>query len=248
MNLEAHAIDYLDVEKKIRAGYRRVTRQYRLDDEIEVTTENHRRLAATLRQVCRAFSHPITVLDVGCGTGRYFHCLEKVQRLVGIDISEDMLEAAKNPVRSNTISAQQIELQRRNVFLSTFPPNSFDFIYSLGMFGHGCPVTVTICNKFHDWLKPGGKLLFNVVDLDGLPFCARTRRRIRSFLYPKLGRRLQRKLDERERRSPFFSLTLGQLRQVLGSSRFSLFAVTSHPCRSPLWTGRHLECLATKQS
>ncbi len=108
-------------------------------------------------------------MGAGCGTGRYFHCLESVERLVGLEISEDMLAAAQNPVRKEQITAARIEPRRENVYLSSFPPQSFHFIYSLGMFGHGCPVTVEVCNRFCQWLKAGGKLLFNVVDFSGLP-------------------------------------------------------------------------------
>ena len=248
MNIVAAPIDYLDVEEKIRARYRLVVPKYRDDDEIEVTTENHRRLAGRLAQVCRSFSRPLIVLDVGCGTGRYFHCLENVERLVGIDISEEMLEAAKSPVLREEISVGQIELLRQNAFLADFPSGSFDFIYSLGMFGHGCPVTAAICNRFHAWLKPQGKVLFNIVDFAGLPLCARTRRRVRNLLYPRLGTAFRGKLDEREKRSPFFALSRKQLLGILSASRFTDFEISSHPCRSPLWTGRHLECLATNQS
>ncbi len=239
-------MDYLEVEEQIKAGYRLVIAQYRRDDEIEVQSENHRRQAQTLKRICRAFAQPICVLDLGCGTGRYFHCLEKVERLVGLDISEDMLIAARNPVRNELISDFRIELLRSNAYLAEFPPNSFHFVYSLGMFGHGCPVTVDICNRCHDWLVPGGKLLFNVVDTAGLPFWTRARRRIKNFIYPRLTSSLKRRLDERERRSPFFALSRDDLVSIMSGTYFKNFQVISQPCLSPLWNGRHLECLATK--
>ena len=45
-------IDYNQMAEKVRAGYRSITDQYRRDDEIEVTTPNHRRLGLLLRQIC----------------------------------------------------------------------------------------------------------------------------------------------------------------------------------------------------
>src|SRR5262249_8976452 len=51
-----------------------------------------------LRSVCDRFSAPIDALDLGCGTGRYFHALRGVRRLVGIDVSEPMLKRALTPV------------------------------------------------------------------------------------------------------------------------------------------------------
>src|SRR4051812_13209243 len=98
-------VDYQVLEENIREGYRRVTAQYRRDDELEVTTENHCRLGRLLRRICRSFPPGIAVLDVGCGTGRYFHCLENVAHLTGVDISENMLAAARNPVRKEWITA-----------------------------------------------------------------------------------------------------------------------------------------------
>jgi SAM-dependent methyltransferase len=239
-------IDYLQVEEQIRADYRRITTRYRQDDEIEVTTLNHQRLGRNLRQICRSFSQPITVLDVGCGTGRYFHCLENVARLVGMDVSEAMLAAARNPVRQERISATRIELIRENAYLASFSPGTFDFIYSLGMFGHGCPVTVPVCERFFEWLRPMGKVFFNVVDAAGLPVCHRVRRRLRAWCYPRLTARLQQVLDARERRSPFFSLARQDLHGIIKATRFSDFSIASHACTSPLWNGSHLECLAIK--
>lgn len=242
-------MNYEAVEETIRAGYREVSSQYRHDDEIEVTTPNHHRICATLQRICVSFPKPIRALDVGCGTGRYFHCLTNVEELTGIDISEDMLHAAEtNPVRKEIISVKRIELMRGNVYLRSFPAESFDFIYSLGMFGNGCPVTREVCNHFYDWLRPGGKLYFNTVDFDGLPLWYRARRQARDFVYPMLSRRLKHVLDERESRQPAFCMSRGELEGVLHQTKFKTFQITSHVCQSPLWSGRHLECIASKEA
>jgi SAM-dependent methyltransferase len=239
-------MNYQVVEETIRAGYREVVPRYRRDDEIEVTTDNHRRISATLREICSSYPHPISVLDVGCGTGRYFHCLTNVRELTGADLSEDMLRAAQNPVRQEQISIPQIKLMRANIYVTNFPMGSFHFIYSLGMFGNGCPVTVELCNAFYEWLVPGGKLLFNTVDLSGLPFLARLRRRARRVIYPWLPASWQKFYAERAARHPFFGLSRHDLEEILRQSRFSDFVVKSHRCLSPLWSGRHLECIASK--
>jgi ubiquinone/menaquinone biosynthesis C-methylase UbiE len=240
-------MNYEAVEETIKAGYREVSSQYRQDDEIEVTTANHQRICATLQRICVSFSHPIQVLDVGCGTGRYFHCLTNVDELTGIDISDEMLHTAEtNPVRQELISVKRIQLIRGNAYLNTFTPESFHFIYSLGMFGNGCPVTPEICNRFYEWLKPGGKLYFNTVDFAGLPLWYRARRQARHFVYPMLTRRLKNVLDERESRQPAFSMNRHELEDVLRQSNFKTFQVVSHVCQSPLWQGRHLECIASK--
>lgn len=240
-------MNYEAVEETIKAGYREASSQYRHDDEIEVTTPNHHRICTTLQRICVSFLHPIKALDVGCGTGRYFHCLTNVEELIGMDISEEMLQAAEtHPVRQEVISVKKIQLIRGNAYLRAFEPESFHFIYSLGMFGNGCPVTVEICNRFYDWLAPGGKLYFNTVDFSGLPLWYRARRQARGLVYPLLTRRWKSVLDERESRHPCFSMNREQLGGIMAQTKFPTFQVVSHVCQSPLWTGRHLECIASK--
>lgn len=239
-------MNYEAVEETIKAGYRAVSSQYRQDDEIEVTTANHHRICATIQRICVSFPHPIKALDVGCGTGRYFHCLTNVEELTGMDISEDMLQAAETPVRQELISVKNIRRIRGNIYLSAFEPESFHFIYSLGMFGNGCPVTTELCNKFYDWLVPGGKVYFNTVDFAGLPLWYRARRQARQLVYPMLSRRWQSVLDERESRQPSFSMNREELENLVRRTKFPTFQVASHVCESPLWTGRHLECIASK--
>jgi SAM-dependent methyltransferase len=241
-------MNYAAIEEVIKADYREVTSQYRSDDEIEVTTENHRRLRATLRNICESFPQPIMALEAGCGTGRYFHCLTNVEKLMGVDICDEMLRAAENPVRRQRITAKHISLRRGNVHLMRFPPESFHFIYSLGMFGNGCPLTVEVCNRFYEWLIPGGKLFFNVIDYNGLPFGYRLWRKARKGLYRVLGPCGQQLLDEREARHPFFNASKSELEEMLRTTHFRQFTVTSRVCKSPLSVNvsRHLECLATK--
>jgi hypothetical protein len=115
------------------------------------------------------------------------------------------------------------------------------------MFGNGCPVTPEICNRFYEWLKPGGKLYFNTVDFDGQPLMYRARRQARALVYPMLTQRLQHVLDERESRHPAFCMHRDELEEVMRQTHFKTFQVTSHVCQSPLWHGRHLECIASKE-
>jgi SAM-dependent methyltransferase len=241
-------VNYTAVEEVIKADYRQVTPKYRADDEIEVTTENHRRLNSTLQNICESFPRPIAVLDAGCGTGRYFHCLTNVEELIGVDISDEMLQAAENPVRQERITARNVRLLRANVHLVQFARESFHFIYSLGMFGNGCPLTVELCNRFYHWLLPGGKLFFNVIDYQGLPLSYRLLKRVRRGIYGLMTRRWQRILDEREARHPFFNASKSQLEDLLCGTEFREFAVASRACKSPLSinVSRHLECVATK--
>ena len=242
----AQWFDFQSVEASLRSAYRQAHIQYRRDDDLEVATANHRRLAGILESICSSFGRRISVLDAGCGTGRYFHCLKDVARLVGIDLSPEMLRAAKTPVRQQEISAEKIELVCGNIHGVSFPPRSFDFIYSLGMFGHGCPLTVELCDKFYDWLATGGELFFNTLDVRTFPVATRLRKRVRRVIWPLLPRRCRQILQTRGGGLPFFGLTKRSLEATLNASPFGEFDVCRHACRSPLWRGVHLECRASK--
>jgi SAM-dependent methyltransferase len=237
-------MDILKAETALQASYASGAARYRKDDDVEVTTPHHRRLAKKLAELSSSFGRPISVLDVGCGTGRYFYCLQNVQRLVGMDITPEMLAAAREPVNRHLVSAQSIELVRGNAFLATFAPRSFDLIYSFGMFGHGCPVTIEVCNTFYSWLTPGGYLFFDAIDVAGLPRAERLRKQLRKRLYSVAPGSLKARLDRRQQGTPFFGLTRRELERILGASRLTRYCVTSEVCESPLWRGRHLECLA----
>jgi SAM-dependent methyltransferase len=240
-------VDFEAMGESLKVAYAQAATGYRRDDEIEVTTRHHRRLKSILHEISGSFRRPISVLEAGCGTGRYFYCLKNVAWLVGMDISQDMLDVAEHPVCEERISAGTIELRCGNIHLAEFPHGTFDMIYSLGMFGNGCPVTPGLCSRFHDWLKPGGKLFFDTVDSASLPLSKKIRRRVRASIYPLLPRRLQEILDARhEGIMPLFDMSKRELKRLMRATPFSRFSVSSEVCESPLWRGVHLECHAVK--
>jgi ubiquinone/menaquinone biosynthesis C-methylase UbiE len=241
-------MNYEVVEQNIRASYRAVYRQYRRDDEVEVQTENHRHFSTILQELSSSFARKIRVLEAGCGTGRYFHCLKNVEELVGLDVSQEMLEAAQRPVREEEVTAERIRLLCGNIYLASFPAHSFDFIYSIGMFGNGCPVTVEMLQKFHHWLRPGGKLFFNALDEATLPAAARLRKKAKRALLPVLPRSIKTRLNEKQSQLPFFVLTRAGLDEIMKKTRFSAWEIQNHRCQSPLWRGVFLECVAKKRA
>ena len=172
----------LDAVGAVKAAYGQVWTKYRSDDDIEVTTDNHRRLRSILQRISASFDRPIRVLDVGCGTGRYFHCLQNVEHLTGVDLSPEMLQAAGRPVCGDQVLVGKIELLCANIYEVSLPAESFHFIYSLGMFGFGCPVTASLCNGLYEWLVPGGILFFNAVDFRSLRLRDQLRKRARRML------------------------------------------------------------------
>src|ERR1051326_8651037 len=93
-----------------------VARNYREADELAVTSETHEHLDAILKDLSGSFGHNISALELGCGTGRYFHCLQNVEKLVGVDLSSYMLEEARNPVKHENIGIGCIELRCGSIF------------------------------------------------------------------------------------------------------------------------------------
>ena len=234
------------MELRLKEAYRSAVDDYRRDDEIEARTDHHCWVWKTLADICASFGREISVLDAGCGTGRYFHCLTNVNRLVGIDLSPDMLAAARTPIRSDFVSAREIELLCESVHTANFPPESFDLIYSIGMFGYGCPLTVEMLRRFHGWLGADGLLFIDVSDFSSMPLGSSLRNRLRNFVYPLAPARVRAVMDERAGGLPFFACSRNDLRRLFKGTAFRDIRIVTRPCRSPCWSDNKLQCLAAR--
>ena len=138
-------------------------RRYREHDEELSDVEAYRAFCDWLREICELFHKPIDVLDVGCGTGRYFAALRNVNALVGLDASGPMLAEATNPVAADRITARTIQLVEGDVLSHEFEPESFDLIYSIGVLAEHTPFDVQVVNNVARWLRPGGRFAFTTV-------------------------------------------------------------------------------------
>jgi SAM-dependent methyltransferase len=246
MREETNARHYDRMRSGLQEAYRQNACTYRQHDEIEARTDHHCWVWKTLADLSSSFGRDIAVLEAGCGTGRYFHCVQNVHRLVGVDVSPEMLVAAGQPIRPELISAKNIELRCADVHHANFAPGSFDLIYSIGMFGYGCPLTAQVLDRFYDWLSDEGMLLFDVPDVTGMPRPARVRNRIKKTFYPILPGAWQQRLDEREKFLPFFSFSARALGRLMSCSDFVDAKIYSRPVSSPAWGDKRFECLAGK--
>lgn len=122
--------------------------------------EYRRALAAGCDRISKA-----RVLEIGCGTGRYFHCLSNMSFFMGLDLSADMLRIADN-ARKDSLEMKNITslLMEGDVESVQFVPYSFDFIYSIGVLGEYAPFEQQLCDSIASWLAPGGTAYFTVVD------------------------------------------------------------------------------------
>lgn len=119
-----------------------------------------------IRSVCDAFGQPIDVLDLGCGTGRYFRALRHVRSLVGLDASSAMLAEAAHPVGADEIGAASIELIEGDLLAHAFEPGRFDLVYSVGVLAEHSPLDPRLVARIGRWLKPGGRFAFTTVHPD----------------------------------------------------------------------------------
>jgi len=92
------------------------------------------------------------VLDVGCGMGRFAEVATRWgARVVGVDLSLSAEVAARN------LTERSATFFQADVFNLPFAPESFDYIYSIGVLHH-TPDCERAFKVLPALLKPGGKI------------------------------------------------------------------------------------------
>ena len=172
-------------------------RRYRDRDEQLDAVGSYQELVQWLGGVCDRFDHPIDVLDLGCGTGRYFWGLRNVQTLTGLDASAPMLAEAKMPTHADRIRAQRIELIHGDLASQQFPAARFDLVYSIGVLAEHVPLNRSLVERVAAWLKPGGRFAFTTVDPQSPDVPKTAARRIASAVLPAVPGDAGRRLHER---------------------------------------------------
>jgi ubiquinone/menaquinone biosynthesis C-methylase UbiE len=239
MAVKSHFMDYQSIGKEARSLYdKSYSRIYRESDRAEIAEPFHKDMTRKLRDMSGSFSRPIDVLDIGCGTGRYFYSLVGVKSLTGIDVSEDMLLEAKNPIRKEEIRAGEIKLICGDILQYSFPDASFDFIYSIGVLGEHSPFDAIVCKKIYHMLRPKGKALITIVDAQSM-----WKRKLAEILYPVLPKRIKEKLHNRRKS---FYMYRPQVEALLQQSDFDQYHIARTVSKSPKWRGAHFECVLTK--
>ncbi|KRE47102.1 class I SAM-dependent methyltransferase [Paenibacillus sp. Soil522] len=99
-----------------------------------------------------------SVLDLGCGFGWYcrFAREQQASSVVGVDLSEKMLQKARELTDDPAISYIQMPIED-----IVFSDSQFDTVISSLAF-HYIESFQVICNKVHHCLKPGGTFIFSV--------------------------------------------------------------------------------------
>lgn len=111
---------------------------------------------ATLKTLLPDFQGK-TLLDLGCGYG--WHCIyaaeQGAERIVGVDLSEKMLETARAKTTDDRITYQRCAMEDIE-----FESESFDIVLS-SLALHYVENFEIIVKKVHTILKPGGAFLFS---------------------------------------------------------------------------------------
>ena len=109
----------------------------------------------------------IRILDIGCGTGRFFHCFDKNSIITGLDVSAEMLEEARSPVGFNGATFPELNLIKGTLtpdFISNHK-RGFDLIYSVGVYGSHAKYPYNIMNLCREMLKPNGVAILDIADI-----------------------------------------------------------------------------------
>jgi ubiquinone/menaquinone biosynthesis C-methylase UbiE len=75
----------------------------------------------------------------------------------------DMLNQARNPIYSDQMDIDRVSLICGDAHSIAFPPNSIDFIYSIGTLGESTHIDVALLGSLHSILAPGGRLFVTIV-------------------------------------------------------------------------------------
>lgn len=105
-----------------------------------------------------------TVLDLGCGNGRYYQFL-KHTKYIGIDSSEELIGIAKKKYPEAKFEVQNaLDLKFENDF--------FDKIYSIAVFHHipSFKLRLKFLEEAKRVLKPNGKIILTVWKFQGLKY------------------------------------------------------------------------------
>ena len=216
------------------------SQKYRDYDNEFINTPYYSLFVPLLRELSLSFNRPIKVLDLGCGTGRYFHALKNTTELTGIDIAGPMLKLAVHPLKEEEINIPVINLIEGSAFEHDFGNERFDFIYSIGVLGEHAPFTGDMCNKLYNLLSDEGTLLFTAVDIDERK---NLKRKLAETAYPLLPGKVKAILDKRWETN---YMTYKQLDSLMKASSFDDYNIERICISSSAWTGGHLKCIAHK--
>jgi ubiquinone/menaquinone biosynthesis C-methylase UbiE len=214
---------------------------YRESDDRGFGTPYHVDYEQLLSEVTNVSGAPLSILDVGCGTGRYWHALHHVRSITGVDVSFDMLHEAKAPVCAEKITVPVSLLQGEILYLP-FRPQTFDLLYSIGVLGDFSPFDLNVYERLRSLVKPGGRVLLTVKDCRS-PSATSLKRELALRLLPIMPRFLQRAMSVRLRHR--LSLSEAELRAIFDAFPWSQYTITERKVEAQC--RKYWICVARKE-
>ncbi len=120
-----------------------------------------------LHRLFRQYIRPgMQVLEIGCAPGKHLAYMGKYfgASISGLDYSENGIEFSRRLLLTLNIEG---DLRCEDIFLTTFSPESFDVVYSLGVIEH-FDDPKNIVRKHMELLKPMGIALILVPNYGGI--------------------------------------------------------------------------------
>lgn len=180
---------------------------YRDSDELGCHSESHAGKCEIIRALSRRFTTPVTMLDLGCGSGRYFHCAANVKSVTGVDTSIAMLHEARRPVAGGH---RNVRLVRSTVQEVAFRPQSFDLVICVGVLALWCPLDLSVLRRVAELMTADGVFFFTAVTHQAAT-PASVKRRIARAVRPLLFGNARRAVDLRLRD---FAVSEDQVREM----------------------------------
>ena len=199
--------------------------RYRACDESIHAGQAAARLGEWLRAVCRRFPGPIDALDLGCGTGRYFHAVAQARRLVGIDASRAMLDRACHP--AGNLTAPGATLVEGDFLTYDFRFAEFDLVYSIGVLAEHSPFDEALALRVKRWLRPGGRFAFTTVHPGSSSVPRTLKRRLGGWALPlaRMAPGAMRRALRARLMSDGLYADEERVREVLGAAGFAIESV-----------------------
>jgi 2-polyprenyl-3-methyl-5-hydroxy-6-metoxy-1,4-benzoquinol methylase len=114
-------------------------------------------IAAHLAKAVKPGSGATSIMDFGCGTGVMLEeCSRHADRVWGVDL---VLDSARLLVKEWNLD--KVTLLTPDEAAAKVPAGSLDAIVAAEVLEHVEPLEPTL-ERFHTWLKPGGKLLVSL--------------------------------------------------------------------------------------
>ncbi len=101
-------------------------------------------------------------LDLGCGTGRYFHAIKHTQRIVGLDLTLEMLRRARAPIEAFQIEAEGIDLTCGSAYALPLRSWIVDRVVAIGVLAEHVALDDVVLGELARVLRPHGELIMTV--------------------------------------------------------------------------------------